>query len=217
MNTKNSPEEDWANLSRLAPRFWKRVDVREDSACWEFDGPTLESGHKRYDSPAGMVAHRYAWALTHGRLPTSDEVVRHRCDNPPCSNPSHLQIGAQVNNVADMIDRGRASFTRTHCRNGHERTPENTALRKNGERRCRICQLNMNNEKNATVGWFECPECANLLAKGNMKRHRKDHHGINDQEHASWLVSVQGQPGITREEATLRARAATIENEAPNV
>ncbi len=28
----------------------------------------------------------------------------------------------------------------THCRNGHEFTPENVYIRKSGSRRCRTCQ-----------------------------------------------------------------------------
>jgi hypothetical protein len=35
-------------------------------------------------------------------------VVMHRCDNPKCINPGHLEIGTQAQNQADMAARGRA-------------------------------------------------------------------------------------------------------------
>lgn len=194
-DAKVEAQEAWAIESRLAPRFWKRVDVREDTACWLFDGPELESGHRRYDSPAGQVAHRYAWALANVRLPTSLEVVRHKCDNPPCVNPAHLEIGLQVDNVADMIDRGRANFTRERCRNGHERTPDNIAVRSDGEQRCLTCQRESNRRQKERTGRFECPECCSLLVKGNMRRHRKMLHGITDETHQEWLALVKGQSG----------------------
>ena len=41
-----------------------------------------------------------------GEIPPG-EVVRHRCDNPPCVNPAHLAIGTQADNVADAISRDR--------------------------------------------------------------------------------------------------------------
>ncbi len=41
----------------------------------------------------------------------SGMVVRHKCDNPACVNPEHLEIGTQADNVLDMIKRGRKAPT----------------------------------------------------------------------------------------------------------
>jgi hypothetical protein len=36
-------------------------------------------------------------------------VVLHTCDNPQCVNPSHLRVGSQAENVADMHAKGRGN------------------------------------------------------------------------------------------------------------
>ena len=52
-------------------------------------------------------AHRLMYAIHHGPIPPG-QVVRHRCDTPSCIAPAHLVLGQQLENVADMWERGRA-------------------------------------------------------------------------------------------------------------
>lgn len=54
--------------------------------------------------------HRKVFFERWGFLP---EVVRHTCDNPRCIEITHLRAGTQVDNMADMRERGRAG----DCRN----------------------------------------------------------------------------------------------------
>lgn len=89
-------------------RFWSAVTVNKPAECWPWtdrwsdkDGYgilTVGGAHQR--------AHRVAWSLTNGPIPTSLSVL-HRCDNPPCCNPAHLYLGTQAENVADMMARHR--------------------------------------------------------------------------------------------------------------
>ena len=59
-------------------------------------------------------AHRVAWELVNGPIPTG-LVVMHRCDNPPCINIDHLVCGTVAENNRDLQLRGRSSDRR--CEN----------------------------------------------------------------------------------------------------
>ena len=75
-------------------------------------------------------------------------VVRHKDDNPANNHYSNLEIGSQRDNARDMKDRGRGRnhhSGQTHCKRGHEFTPENTRITRGGAtgrgRACRTCEI----------------------------------------------------------------------------
>lgn len=132
----------------LTERFWSKVARTEDpTECWLWTAGTDPGGYGRINTGSSTAtsknepAHRVAWSLANGMEIPSGLHVLHLCDTPPCCNPHHLVLGTPAANVADMVLKGRHSrSTQTHCKYGHEFTPENTAWTKKGARRCRACR-----------------------------------------------------------------------------
>lgn len=77
-------------------------------------------GNKQYYDKQGRrrntVLHRVVYCEANGLNPDDikGKIVRHKCDNPRCINPEHLELGTQLDNVHDMITRGRAAFREKH-------------------------------------------------------------------------------------------------------
>jgi len=81
-----------------------------NTPCILFDGCLTPKGYGRRSVKGKMkLAHRVVYCEHNGIALESikGRVVRHRCDNPSCINPLHLEIGTQAQNVADAVERDR--------------------------------------------------------------------------------------------------------------
>lgn len=98
--TTMRPEDD------EAARFWARV--RKTETCWIWDAGGDRKGYGKFYVGRGInrQAHRWAWESINGPIPDG-MLVRHTCDNPPCVNPAHLEVGTQLDNMRDAVERGR--------------------------------------------------------------------------------------------------------------
>lgn len=98
-------------------RFWAKVDRSGD--CWTWTAMRNEAGYgvlNIHVDGVGLrpvIASRLAYELAHGPIP-SGNVVRHKCDNPPCVRASHLELGTQIDNMRDMRERGRTATGERH-------------------------------------------------------------------------------------------------------
>jgi len=59
-----------------------------------------------------------------GRPLTDGQIARHKCDNPPCVEPTHIVPGSYLQNGQDKKERGRAAAGERH---GRTTKPECTA------------------------------------------------------------------------------------------
>lgn len=139
-----------------AERLWAKVDrTGGPDACWPFAGAVRYGRITIYYQE--FLAHRLAFAVTYGYWP---ENALHWCDNQPCCNPRHLHDGTLAQNNLEMAERGRSNRgkrmpqNKTHCRNGHEYTPENTYISpQTGSYCCRECNRIRARENKLLAGW----------------------------------------------------------------
>lgn len=130
--------------------FWDKCKPIE-SGCWEWQGGRTKGVGKSFSygrtlvNKKKMLAHRYAWTLKFGPVPEG-MMVCHKCDNPPCCNPSHLFLGTGKDNTQDALKKGRLfkppnpNANKTHCKNGHPLSGDNIWINKRtGQRQCKEC------------------------------------------------------------------------------
>ena len=99
----------------LEERFWEKVDRSGGTeACWLWTAGAFSHGYGSFRRDArAQYAHRVAYELTNGPIP-EDLCVLHRCDTPPCVNPSHLFLGTPADNAADRNAKGRQARGAKH-------------------------------------------------------------------------------------------------------
>lgn len=105
-------------FQRRPERFWSHVDkngpiVRPElGPCWIWTGGCTDKGYGKFRVEGrDSRAHRVSWEMHNGPIP-EDHAVCHKCDNPPCVRPDHLEPGTHQDNMTDRNVKGRSARLR---------------------------------------------------------------------------------------------------------
>ena len=121
-----------------AERFAACVSVDLATGCWIWMGCQRGKGYGCLRVNGRMMrAHRYSYELHVGPIPAGLQID-HLCRNRLCVNPAHLEPVVNRVNVLRGVGVTAQNAKKTHCRQGHEFTPENTRIT-DGARVCRAC------------------------------------------------------------------------------
>jgi len=127
------PKEVWH-------RFISKITAESWSPCWLWERGRDKDGYGNFSvngcpDPIGKRAHRIMMYWMMGPIPRELVVDHIVCNNPPCVNPSHLRLCTARENDKHALT--------THCKRGHERTPENQhpAYKKYYGEHVRVCKI----------------------------------------------------------------------------
>lgn len=158
----------------IKDRLMRHVQIDPISGCWLWTASVDDGGYARFRKrgrPFGMdSAHRVSYEEHKGPIPDGLDLD-HTCHKPSecpggvcchrrCINPDHLEpVTALVNTRRGHMGRGARvagdrKKARTHCRHGHEFTPENTGRYKDAThnfRFCRTCATVADNKRRGKV------------------------------------------------------------------
>jgi len=141
-------------VKTIEERFWAKVEKRPDG-CWEWTGGTTGStGYGQFwVKHRHQLAHRFSYTVIHGLEIPPGLTIDHLCRNRLCVNPAHLEPVTNRVNVLRGNGPAARNAKKTHCKRGHEFTPENTyrQRRKRGvvarlRRTCRTCRRRLEHE-----------------------------------------------------------------------
>lgn len=168
-------------------RLMSKVD--KTSTCWLWTGSTDSHGYGSFKltTPEGRFdrgAHRLVWIALKGEVPEG-LVLDHLCRVRHCVNPDHLRVVTHTENVLIGISPSAINARKTHCKHGHEFTPENTAVSpRTGERTCRKCRLRWSRNGNAKLqkNPKACATCGAVVQVISQHMKRVHGSGIADTE-----------------------------------
>lgn len=88
-------------------RFLSKVDKDQNTGCWNWTANKNSWGYGLFWIGIKMrTAHRVSYEHYKGII-LDNLCVRHKCDNPSCVNPDHLELGVHADNMKDRDVRGR--------------------------------------------------------------------------------------------------------------
>lgn len=124
-------------LIDLPARFAAKVQA-DEHGCWIWSGARNGGGYGSLGRGGRtLCAHRYAYETLIGPIPAGLHID-HLCRVRACVNPAHMEPVTSHVNMLRGIAPAALNAAKTHCKNGHAFSPDNT-LWSQGKRTCRVC------------------------------------------------------------------------------
>ena len=138
---RNHGDSQVKKNARLTP-LWERIQNYEpepNTGCWIWRGACDSSGYAQtFGGGRYLKVHRVMFEAHRGPIPSGlqlDHLCRVRC----CINPAHLEPVTPRENTMRGQTITAANARKTRCAQGHQFSPENTRIAKNGQRVCIEC------------------------------------------------------------------------------
>jgi hypothetical protein len=121
-----------------------------ESGCWIWMRSITTAGYGRLVVDNRIIlAHRFIYEKFIGPIPAGFQID-HLSRVRSCINPAHLEPVTPKENKMRGIGVGAINAKKTHCKNGHEFTLENTYPQKR-RRVCKICWVTYQKERRALI------------------------------------------------------------------
>jgi len=114
-----------------------------NTGCWIWMGDSVKGGYGRFhlserNKSRKWLSHRISYKVFKGEIPDG-HTIDHLCKNTHCCNPSHLEAVTMKENTYRGNSFSRINKDKTHCKNGHQFTVDNTYRYNDGRRDCLTC------------------------------------------------------------------------------
>lgn len=125
-------------MKPIPQRFLEKCLKQGD--CWIWIGARTSGGYGRFKwKGKTKIASRWLYEYLNGELP-KDIYIDHICKNPPCVQQDHLRLATPRQNVMWGNTIVRMNAEKTYCIRGHELLGKNLLIRRDGRRRCQVCE-----------------------------------------------------------------------------
>ncbi|MFE9247180.1 hypothetical protein [Nocardiopsis sp. NPDC006938] len=102
--------QQWVDDAALVARYRAGIYWRGETACAYWLSTISSTGHAKFrlgsrtdDSRRVVTGHLLGYQIAHGVLADElgDVVIGHRCDEPSCQQPAHMEVITRAENDAD--------------------------------------------------------------------------------------------------------------------
>ena len=117
--------------------------IVDEGGCHIWQGPKNRNGYGyAWDGGRLRVVHRMRYEREVGPIPPGMELDHYVCDNKACCNPAHTRPVTKRENRLRNDGITAQQAAKTHCKHGHEFTPDNLVPSKlqRGIRECKRCR-----------------------------------------------------------------------------